>query len=293
MRKISLWMALVLLGIGMAIGVALFLQAKPAAELSSLPTPAPPLTRPTVTESSQPELTAAPFPEINAKARQLEIPIIMYHDVQPVKAVDWDITPDRLAEHFQTIQEKGLTPITLEQLVEHLGTGATLPPKPILLTFDDNYLGEYLYAFPLLKQYNDPAVWSVHTHYVGSQAGKPKATWAQLQAMVQSGLITVASHTVNHLRLDTLSPEKIDYELQESKRVLEQRLGVPVHYFTYPEGDFIASVKQKVTEAGYQAALSMSLDAQVERVANKSDDLLSIMRFGQSRFEEIVGTIAK
>jgi peptidoglycan/xylan/chitin deacetylase (PgdA/CDA1 family) len=216
----------------------------------------------------------------------------MYHDVRPVKNVDWDITPAHLAEHFQTIQQKGFTPLTLEQLVTHLQTGAALPPKPILLTFDDNYLGEYLYAFPLLKQYNYPAVWLVHTHYVGSQAGKPKATWAQLQEIMQSGLITVASHTVNHLRLDTLSPEKIDYELKESKRVLEQQLGVPIQYFTYPEGDFIESVKQKVVEAGYKAALSMSLNSQVERVANKSDDLLSIMRFGQSRFEEIVGSSA-
>jgi len=300
MRKGVLWVALALLGIVLAIGTTLMLRINnPALEFSRSPSPAiavsPSSTAvaPNVAESPKPELPAAPFPEISTKARQLDIPIIMYHDVKPVKDVDWDITPDHLAQHFQTIQEKGFTPITLAQLVQHLRTGATLPPKPMLLTFDDNYLGEYEYAFPLLKQYNYPAVWSVHTHYVGSQAGKPKATWEQLQEMVQSGLITVASHTVNHLRLDTLSPEKVTYELQESKRVLEQRLGIAIQYFTYPEGDFIESVKHKVTEAGYQAALSMSLDAQVERVANKSDDLLSIMRFGQSRFEEIVGTISR
>ena len=294
MRKGILWVMLALLGIVLAIGTTLVLRINhPAPELSKLPSPtiavSPSSTAvaSNVAASPKPELPAAPFPEISAKARQLDIPIIMYHDVKPVKDVDWDITPDHLAQHFQTIQEKGFTPITLEQLVQHLRTGATLPPKPMLLTFDDNYLGEYA-----LKQYHYPAVWSVHTHYVGSQAGKPKATWEQLQEMVQSGLITVASHTVNHLRLDTLSPEKIEYELKESKRLLEQQLGVPIQYFTYPEGDFIESVKHKVTAAGYQAALSMSLDAQVERIANKSDDLLSIMRFGQSRFEEIVGTIA-
>ena len=293
MRKFIFWLVLVLLSAGIAIGGTMALRHNSSPpELSSLPSPSGAIVPTPSAEPTKPELPAAPFPTISAKARQVDVPIIMYHDVQPKKDVDWDITPDHLAEHFQTIQEKGFTPITLEQLVAHLRTGATLPPKPILLTFDDNYLGEYLYAFPLLKQYNYPAVWSVHTHYVGSQAGKPKATWEQLQEMVQSGLITVASHTVNHLRLDTLSPEKIDYELKESKRVLEQQLGIAVQYFTYPEGDFIEAVKQKVVEAGYQAALSMSLDAQVERVANKSDDLLSIMRFGQSRFEEIVGTIA-
>jgi peptidoglycan/xylan/chitin deacetylase (PgdA/CDA1 family) len=284
-----------LLGASIAIG-ATVLSKKPAVELTHL-VPAPSATPaiapspPALNAPSQAELAAAPFPAISDSARQLDVPIIMYHDIRPVKDVDWDVTPDQLNAHFQVIQQQGWTPITLDQLVAHLRTGAALPPKPILLTFDDNYLGEYQYAFPLLKQYHYPAVWSVHTHYVGSQAGKPKATWEQLQEIVKSGLITVASHTVNHLRLDTLSPEQVDYELNESKRVLEQQLGVPVHYFTYPEGDYVASVKQKVAGAGYQAALSMSLDPQIERVANKSDDLLTIMRFGQSRFEEIVGAV--
>jgi peptidoglycan/xylan/chitin deacetylase (PgdA/CDA1 family) len=295
MRKIIFWIVLMVLGMAIAICTAIgFQENKPTSELNHVSALAsPPMPLPSIIGSPESELSAAPFPNISDKARQIDIPIIMYHDVKPVKDVDWDITPEHLAAHFQMIQDKGLTPITLTQLVQHLRTGATLPPKPILLTFDDNYLGEYLYAFPLLKQYNYPAVWSVHTHYVGSQAGKPKATWEQLQEMMRSGLITVASHTVNHLRLDTLSPEKIAYELRESKRVLEQQLGVSIQYFTYPEGDYIESVKHKVVEAGYKAALSMSLDAQVERVANKSDDLLSIMRFGQSRFEEIVSAIAK
>jgi peptidoglycan/xylan/chitin deacetylase (PgdA/CDA1 family) len=294
MRKFILWGVLAVFSAVVAISAAVLLRVNnPTASVSSLPVSSPAAIAPTPNvKPTQVELPAAPFPEISDKARKLDIPIIMYHDVRPVKDVDWDITPEHLSKHFQTIQEKGITPITLDQLVEHLRTGAPLPPKPIVLTFDDNYLGEYLYAFPLLKQYNYPAVWSVHTHYVGSQAGKPKATWDQLREIYQSGLITVASHTVNHLRLDTLSPEKVDYELRESKRILEQQLGAKIQYFTYPEGDFIESVKQKVTEAGYKAALSMSLDSQVERVANKSDDLLSIMRFGQSRFEEIVGSIA-
>ncbi|MBE9013025.1 polysaccharide deacetylase family protein [Pseudanabaenaceae cyanobacterium LEGE 13415] len=289
MRRIVLWIALLVLGITLAIGSTIVVQQRPVAEVSYVSTPASPAIAPP--PLPQPTLTAVPFPQISDKARSLDVPIIMYHDVKPLKDVEWDITPEHLAQHFQTIQEKGLTPITLAQLIDHFQTDAPLPPKPILLTFDDNYLGEYRYAFPLLKQYNYPAVWSVHTHYVGSQAGKPKATWEQLREMVQSGLITVASHTVNHLRLDTLSPEKVDYELTESKRVLEQQLGVPIQYFTYPEGDYIDSVKHKIAAAGYQAALSMSLDARVERVANQSDDVLSIMRFGQSRFEEIVGTI--
>ncbi len=232
-------------------------------------------------------LNPAPFPTIAAAAREARVPIVMYHDITPTKDVSWDVTPTEFAEHLRLIQEEGLTPISLEQLVNHLRTGAPLPDKPIVLTFDDNYLGQYQYAFPLLKKYRYPAVWSVHTAYVGHPAGKPKATWAQLREMQQSGLIEIASHTVNHIPFDRLTPDQIRTELVESKRVLEKNLGVPVRYFTYAEGVHDEVSKRLVAEAGYEAALAMSLDPYLERTANESEDLLSISRYGQSRFAEL------
>ena len=276
MRRTFPWLILVVLGIMLGVVVSTFLNTHKQETVVKVVQPLKPVD------------SGVPFPQINPKARALDIPIIMYHDVLPVKDVDWDITPKHLEKEFQTLRQKKITPITLKQLVDHLQSGSPLPPRPILLSFDDNYLGEYLYAFPLLKKYNYPAVWSIHTNYVGSREGKPKANWSQVEEMSQSGLVTVASHTVNHLRLDKLSPQKADYELRESKRVLESHLGVPIDYFTYPEGDYIDSVKDQVAQAGYKAALTMSLDENKERPANKSDDLLSIMRYGQSRFEEIV-----
>ncbi|HAN46728.1 MAG TPA: polysaccharide deacetylase [Cyanobacteria bacterium UBA8156] len=232
-------------------------------------------------------LNPAPFPNIAPAAREARVPIVMYHDITPVKDVSWDVTPAEFAEHLRLIQAEGMTPISLERLVNHLRTGAPLPDKPIVLTFDDNYLGQYKYAFPLLKKYGYPAVWSVHTAHVGSPAGKPKATWEQLREMQQSGLIEIASHTVNHIPFDRLTPDQIRTELVESKRVLEQNLGVPVRYFTYAEGIHDAVSKRLVAEAGYEAALTMSLDPYLERTANESEDLLAISRYGQSRFAEL------
>ncbi len=232
-------------------------------------------------------LNPAPFPTIAAAAREARVPIVMYHDITPTKDVSWDVTPTEFAEHLRLIHEEGLTPISLEQLVNHLRTGAPLPDKPIVLTFDDNYLGQYQYAFPLLKKYGYPAVWSVHTAYVGNPAGKPKATWAHLREMQQSGLVEIASHSVNHIPFDRLSPEQIRTELVESKRVLEKNLGVPVRYFTYVEGIYDERSKRLVAEAGYEAALTMSLDPYLERTANESEDLLALSRYGQSRFAEL------
>lgn len=232
--------------------------------------------------------TPAPFPQISDRARTARIPIIMYHDIIPVKDVDWDVTPDDLEKQFQALQDGGYTPITMDRMVNHLRTGAQLPEKPVLLTFDDNYIGQYKYAFPLLKKYNYPAVWSVHTRFVGSAGKKPHATWDQLREMQRSGIITIASHTVNHYNLTTLSDSEIEREVLESKKVLEKELGIPIDYFTYPEGGFTERAKEKIKNVGYKAALTMSLDARQERTANESDDLLSIMRFGQSRFNEAI-----
>ncbi len=232
--------------------------------------------------------TPAPFPQISDRARTAKIPIIMYHDITAVKDVDWDVTPDDLEKHFEALQDGGYNPITIDQMVNHLRTGTQLPEKPVLLTFDDNYAGQYKYAFPLLKKYNYPAVWSVHTRFVGTGGQKPKATWDQLREMQKSGLITVASHTVNHLNMTNLSDAEIEREVTESKKVLEKKLGITIDYFTYPEGDFTERAKDKVKEAGYKAALTMSLDPRQERSANESEDLLSIMRFGQSRFSEAI-----
>jgi poly-beta-1,6-N-acetyl-D-glucosamine N-deacetylase len=176
----------------------------------------------------------------------------------------------------------------MDRLVEHLRTGASLPEKPVLLTFDDNYLGQYEYAFPLLKQYNYPAVWSVHTAYVGKQDSKPKATWDHLREMQQSGLITIASHTVNHLNLLDLDDDKITKELTDSKQVLEKELGIAIQYFTYPEGSYSDRVREKVKEVGYKAALTMSLDPSLEQPANTSEDLLAIRRYGQSRLQDAI-----
>lgn len=228
------------------------------------------------------------YPYINARAKDTYIPVIMYHDITPVKDVDYDVTPQELEEHFALLKAEGFNPITMDQMVRHLEAGSSLPPKPVLLTFDDNYRGQYLYAFPLLKKYNFPAVWSVHTAFVGSPQGKPKATWEELKEMVESGLVTVASHTVNHRNFGDLTPAEIDRELQESKKILEEKLGRPVNYFTYPEGTYTEPVKEQVRNAGYRAALSMSLDPYYETSASESEDLLSLRRYGQSRFNDII-----
>lgn len=232
-------------------------------------------------------LNPSPFPEINPRARSARVPVMMYHDILPQKLVSFDVTPEEFAAHLKAIHDKGLTPISLDQLVAHLRTGMPLPEKPILLTFDDGYAGHYTYVYPLLKQYNYPAVFSIYTAKVGKQMGRSSLTWDQIREMAKDPLITIASHSVTHPHdLTQLSDEQLKQEVEESKRILETELGMPIRYFTYPEGKYDQRVVDLVKQAGYSAALTMNdLD---ERLAGQSNSLLEIGRIGQSRLYEML-----
>ena len=231
-------------------------------------------------------LNAPPFPEINQRARLARVPVVMYHDILPEKKVFFDVTPEEFEQRLQLIQQKGLTPISMDQLVTHLRTGLPLPEKPILLTFDDGYSGHYEYVYPLLKKYNYPALFAIYTAKVGKHIGRSSLTWEQLREMAKDPLITISSHSVSHKVMARLRPDELAIETQESKRTLETELGVPIRYFTYPEGKFDAQAVEAVKQAGYAAALTM--DDNNEKLAGQSDNLLAIGRIGQSRLAEMV-----
>jgi peptidoglycan/xylan/chitin deacetylase (PgdA/CDA1 family) len=233
-------------------------------------------------------LAASNSLEVHSHARSAKVPIMMYHDILPEKLVFFDVTIAELEADFQFIKNNGITPITPEQLLLHLRTGVPLPSKPVLLTFDDGYAGHYQHVYPLLKKYNYPAVFGIFTGKVdGKIAGRSTVTWAQLREMVANPLVTIAAHSVTHPPdLTTLPDDKLTYELVESKRRLEEQLGIPITYFVYPEGKYDQRVADATKAAGYQAAFTMSDTNEI--FAGQSESLLAIGRFGQSRLEEIL-----
>jgi len=231
-------------------------------------------------------LNSSPFPEIHARARLARVPVVMYHDILPEKKVFFDVTPQEFEQHLELIRQKGLTPISMDQLVAHLQTGLPLPEKPILLTFDDGYSGHFTYVYPLLKKYNYPALFAIYTAKVGKKMGRSSLTWDQLRQMAADPLITISSHSVTHKVMAGLTDSQLQSETQESKRILESELKVPVRYFTYPEGKYDQNAVLAVQTAGYAAALTM--DDANEKLAGQSVNLLAIGRIGQSRLAEMV-----
>lgn len=104
----------------------------------------------TVIENQVPEII---FDERN----EVELPILMYHHITPEASIivnHMTITPERFEKHIIDILAVGYTPVFLEDLISYVESGEKLPEKPICITFDDGYLSNYEYAFPILKKYN-------------------------------------------------------------------------------------------------------------------------------------------
>ena len=253
-----------------------------ASAAASLPSPAPAALPLAVTPVSA-VFDPKEFVEMSPRGQDRRIPVLMYHDIVKRRGlpggVFFDCTKDEFAAQIQWLEEQGATPISLEQLHRHLTRGEEVPEKAVVLTFDDNYQGFYNYAYPLLKERNYPAAVFVHTNFVGDKKGPhPKMSWETLQKLDSGGLITIASHTLSHPLLSKLAVEEQDRELMESKALLEEKLGHPVPYFAYPEGDGDAVTFDAVKRAGYTMAFTIENGS-----AEESPGVLRINRYIQTR----------
>ncbi len=135
-----------------------------------------------------------------------------WHDVRDDVVGDLDpdrfaVSTARLVAFFEYLRGNGYTPVSVEQLIAARDHGVPLPEKPILLTFDDGLASVYTHVFPLLKQYQYPAVVAVVTRWLALEEGEridyghtfwgqeDLVTWSQLREMADSGLVEVASHS--------------------------------------------------------------------------------------------------
>ncbi|MGB2579854.1 peptidoglycan/xylan/chitin deacetylase (PgdA/CDA1 family) [Elusimicrobium simillimum] len=177
---------------------------------------------------------------------------LMYHHFGPVTITQEE--PFFIDENFfetqlKYILSKGYTPISFETAEHAFINKTALPKKSILITFDDGWQDNYTHAYPVLKKLNIKANIFLNTAQIGIKDSM--LTWEQAAEMAASGLVSFASHGMNHLRLRSLSDAEVLYELTESKKLIEERLGKPCLSFCYPFGSADKRVRSLVLKAGY------------------------------------------
>jgi peptidoglycan/xylan/chitin deacetylase (PgdA/CDA1 family) len=198
-------------------------------------------------------------PSIKPNEKGVKIPILMYHyiSVSPWKTdkirIGLSTPPYIFEKQMELLFQNGYTTITLDDLYNVFAGRFTLPPKPVILTFDDGYVDFYQNAFPVLEKYHMLGINFVITGFVGRFG---YLTWPQIEEMNKSGNVVFGPHTVHHFALTTVKPEVAKTEISQSKLVLEDHLGQTVNWFAYPYGDYNKNVVDLVRNAGFIGAVN-------------------------------------
>lgn len=239
-------------------------------ELALLPTPTavvpPTVAPPPPTAPAAPPPTANvanPLPPlvIDGTGRSVRVPILMYHYLSvPPPGSDairqgLSVGPDVFRAQLVTLREQGYTSITLTELAYAIAMGNPLPPKPVVITFDDGYRDNYTNAFPILKEEGFKATFFIITN-LAEERNDTYMTWEMLVEMQQAGM-EIGSHTLSHIDLSGGRTEgRIRQELVNSRELLQQRLGVEIRTLAYPYGGYDSGVAELARQAGYWIAVT-------------------------------------
>ena len=251
---------------------------------------------PPVAEKAEPP-SPTPVP-IN---RNAQVIVLGYHRVvDNVKRPDTEITKADFEQQMQQLKDEGITVIPLRDFLAWKRGEKDIPARSAIITMDDGWKSQYEAAWPILKKFDYPFTLFVYTDYIkgGPKSGGESITWDQIAEMRDAG-VDIEGHTVSHkdLRGAKHSAQAPDYEawlwkeLNDSKQMLEERLGVKVEALALPYGFYNAHVQEMAKKAGYEAIFTVygqkighsSSNAALGRYmieANKPKVFASAVRFG-------------
>ncbi|MDB6172057.1 MAG: Polysaccharide deacetylase [Chthoniobacteraceae bacterium] len=251
-----------------------FLSKKKAVEATAPPVPSlatgpiappPPVVAPPVPAKAEPTSTVAapaPKPEFNTKASVIAL---CYHRFEDRPKDSLAIKPSEFEQQMQALADNGFTVIPMADFLEWRRGEKEIPAKSCVVSIDDGYRSGYEVAWPILKKHKYPFTMFIYTNYVKGQpkSGGQSLSWSELEEMRDAG-VDIQSHTVSHMDLRVKkgkTPEQYEQwlrdEMVNSKKMIEERLGISVKCLAYPYGNHNAEVRKIAIESGYEACFTV------------------------------------
>ena len=198
---------------------------------------------------------------ISAKGYQT-VPILCYHRVGP--QANLMIMPrETFAAQMEFLARNNYNVIRLADLPDFLSGRRPLPPRAVVITFDDGHVSSYQHAYPILRKHGIAATFFLYTDFLGSGEG---LTWAQINEMSKSGLIDFQSHSKSHANLIVRLPgesdaryrERVDTELRVPRTVIERNVPGKVTHHAFPFGDANQLVVERLVQTGHELGLTVN-----------------------------------
>ena len=225
---------------------------------------------------------ARPSERTDVNTYSKKIPVLMYHDIgdeEPDNGMV--ITPELFEEQLAALRNAGYESVSFAELEEYVNGTGTLPERCVVITFDDGYLSNYEYAYPILRKYGFKAtVFAVgvtsgaETYKDTGAAIRPHFDWAQAKEMYDSGYVDIQSHTFDMHRVEGLDAEyrdgasKLDGEsdaefaeifkadLEKSRSDIESAVGNDVFALSFPKGIHSVLTDVCAREAGFDVTVT-------------------------------------
>ncbi|MCL5433079.1 MAG: polysaccharide deacetylase family protein [Patescibacteria group bacterium] len=214
---------------------------------------------PVVTFTVSPTATPTVSPPIKYLGFCLEVPVLMYHHVEPSAIAlekgdsSFNVDSGVFEQHMAYLNSSGYKSISAKQLIDSLKNHTELPGKSVVITLDDGYRDVYEFAYPIAKKYHIILNLAIPTGLIN---GERYMNWDQIKEMSQSGIVNFIDHTWSHYSVNQGSFDKIKYEIETAKNQLEQYIGQKIDIFAYPYGSSDQQSINVLEQGGFIGAFS-------------------------------------
>lgn len=196
----------------------------------------------------------------------LRVPVLTYHHIRPqsqamqLKQTALSVDSEVFDQQMAYLSQSGYTPIFANELFNALKNHIQLPGKPIVITMDDGYADNDIYALPVLKKYAIKANLMLASGLMGNP---DMLSWDQVQDLKNSGLFYFTNHTWSHFAVNQGSQTKLDTEIDTAAGQIKEHTQQDINIFTYPFGSFSESAIAVLEKKGYLGAFS-TISGQVQ-----------------------------
>lgn len=189
-----------------------------------------------------------------------EIPVLCYHRIREILPTDGDnmktysVTPANFAAQMKALHDNGFHSILPDQLYNYIAYNKPLPPKPVLITFDDTREEQYRIGAVALKKYGFKGLFFIMTVSINKPGYMTKI---QIKELSDNGHV-IGNHTWDHHRVTQYTPEDWNTQLLKPQILLEKITGKSINYFSYPFGLWNTAAVNKLKKQHYKLAFQLS-----------------------------------
>jgi len=214
----------------------------------------------TALKNTAPEISPEKIAGVAEILSKKEVPVLCYHHIREPKPgqsetmKSYSVSPESFAQQMKALKDSGYETILPGDLYNYLVYGGKLPPKPVMLTFDDTDEEQFSIGYQEMKKYGFKGVFFIMTISIN----RPRyMTKEELKQLADDGN-AVESHTWDHHMVTKYQGDDWEKQFVKPRKTIEDITGKSATYFAYPYGLWNLAAVPELKKAGFKMAFILS-----------------------------------